>query len=87
MKPILIDEINCEFTSQGEFIVKVDGTTYIAWKLAKPLNYEDEYATQKDRNKMAKLVKEGKAIAVQFFEDLTEDEKIQKVKEELKDEK
>ena len=81
MKPILIDEIRKDLDcTQEECSVIVDGCTFTGWQITKPLNYNKEYTTAKERGEMAKLVKEGKAIAVQFFEDLTEDEKVEYVK-------
>ena len=83
-KPILVDDIRKDFgDTQEEVSVVIDGAKLTGWQIAKPLNLDKEYTTQKERNKMAKLVKEGKAIAVQFFSDLTEDEKVQYVKEKM----
>jgi len=53
------------------------------WQIAKPLNCNKEYTTLKDRFVMAKKVLLGKAIAVQYFTDLTEDEKISYVKKQI----
>lgn len=84
MKPILIDEIQEKFGSMSsEFTVEVDGVKYQGYQVAKPMNYDPEYSTKKERQEMANLVLEGKAIAVQFFSDLTPEEKSAYVKSKL----
>lgn len=53
------------------------------WQIAKPLNYDPEYLTIDERQKMAKLILEGKAIAVQYFTDLTKEEQEAYVKTKI----
>lgn len=74
MNAVLIDDIGELTDNQSEFTVEVKGQKMKGYQVAKPLNYDKEYTTKKDRKAMAKLVLEGKAIAVQFFEDLTPEE-------------
>ena len=87
MKAILIDNLIKEQAEDGsiseQITVEVDGTTMEGWQIAKPLNYDPEYTSKSDREKMAKLVLEGKAIAVQFFSDLTEEEKVDYVRTKM----
>lgn len=84
MKPILIDEIQEEFGSiTSGFTVEVDGVKYEGYQIAKPMNYDPEYSTKEERQEMANLVLEGKAIAVQFFSDLTPEEQSAYVKSKL----
>lgn len=75
MKPILIDEFIKEQDTSEEFTVDVNGTPMKGWQIAKPLNYNPEYLSKKDRKEMANAVLAGKAVAVCFFEDLSEEEK------------
>jgi len=89
MKKILIDDLVAENTDGGscaEFRVDVDGNTFSGYKIAKPLNYDPEYSTKKERKEMAQLVLDGKAIAVSFFEDLTPEEQSEHVKKMLDEE-
>lgn len=84
MKPILIDDIKEEFASNTqEFTVDVDGNPMKGWQIAKPLNYDPEYLSKKDRKEMANAVLAGKAVAVCFFEDLSEEEKSKYVKHQI----
>ncbi|MEG1008278.1 MAG: hypothetical protein RSE41_00025 [Clostridia bacterium] len=80
MKQILIDSLT---KSQCESSVVIDGVEYKGYNIAKPMNYSDEFLTQEEREEMAQLVLEGKAIAVSFFEDLSEEDKINHVKKFL----
>jgi hypothetical protein len=83
MKTILIDELVKDQPASESVCVVVDGNKLEGWMIAKPLNYDKEYTTLKERFAMAKKVLFGKAIAVQFFSDLTEQEKIAYVKTKL----
>lgn len=84
MKAILIDDL-LKDAGEVQFSTKVtvDGLEYEGYQVAKPLNHEKEYISQADREAMAKLVLEGKAIAVQYFSDLTEEEQVAYVRERL----
>lgn len=83
MKAILIDElVKCQSTTE-QTSVMIDGKKLQGWQIAKPLNYEKKYTTHKERFCMALKVFFGKAIAVQFFNDLTEDEKTTYVKTQI----
>ena len=84
MKTILIDELVKDKSVSEQVSVVIEGKMFEGWQIAKPLNYNKEYTTLKDRFVMAKKVLFGKAIAVQFFTDLTEDEKISYVKNQIK---
>ena len=83
MKTILIDELVKDQSATEQVSVVIEGKTIEGWQIAKPLNYDKKYTTLKDRFVMAKKVLLGKAIAVQFFTDLTEDEKISYVKNQI----
>ena len=83
MKAILIDELVKDDSVQESVSVVVDNNKLEGWMIAKPLNYDKEYTTLKERFVMAKKVLFGQAIAVQFFSDLTEQEKITYVKTKL----
>ena len=73
MKAILIDEL---VKATEQVSVVIEGKKLEGWQIAKPLNYDKKYTTLKERFTMAKKVLFGKAIAVQFFTDLTEQDKI-----------
>jgi len=84
MKPILIDEFiknvdGCQSSSS----VTIDGKVYNGYQIAKPLNYDSDYFSYKDRKEMADAVLEGKAIAVRYFVDLTTEEQIEYVKSKI----
>jgi hypothetical protein len=83
MKTILIDELVKDQSVTEQASVVIEGKMFEGWQIAKPLNYDKKYTTLKDRFVMAKKVLLGKAIAVQFFTDLTEDEKISYVKNQI----
>jgi hypothetical protein len=83
MRTILIDELVKDKSVSEQVLVVTEGEMFEGWQIAKPLNYDKKYTTLKDRFVMAKKVLFGKAIAVQFFTDLTEDEKISYVKTKL----
>jgi hypothetical protein len=87
MKAILIDELVKDQPASESVSVSVsvviDGKQFAGWQIAKPLNYTKQYTTLKERFIMAKKVLFGQAIAVQFFSDLTEQEKIAYVKTKL----
>lgn len=83
MKAILIDELVKYQSTIEQISVVIEGKKIEGWQIAKPINYDKKYNTFKERFAMAKKVLFGKAIAVQFFTDLTEDEKITHVKTQL----
>ncbi len=83
MKTILIDELVKDQSATEQVSVVIEGKTIEGWQIAKPLNYDKEYTTLKERFVMAKKVLFGKAIALQFFSDLTEKEKTEYVKTKL----
>jgi len=83
MKAILIDELVKDQPASESVSLVIDGKQLAGWQIAKPLNYTKQYTTLKERFIMAKKVLFGKAIAVQFFSDLTEQEKIAYVKTKL----
>jgi hypothetical protein len=83
MKTILIDELVKDQSVTEQVSVVIEGKMLEGWQIAKPLNYDKKYTTLKDRFVMAKKVLLGKAIAVQFFTDLIEDEKISYVKNQI----
>lgn len=83
MKAILIDELVKDQPASELVSLVIDSKQFAGWQIAKPLNYTKQYTTLKERLIMAKKVLFGKAIAVQFFSDLTEQEKIAYVKTKL----
>lgn len=83
MKTILIDELVKEQLVKEEVSVVIEGQNINGWVIDKPLNYDKKHTTIKDRFVMAKKVLFGKAIAVNFFTDLTKDEKISYVKTKI----
>ena len=83
MKAILIDELVKDQSTTEQVSVIIEGKKLEGWQIAKPLNYDKKYTTLKERFMMAKKVLFGKAIAVQFFTDLTEQDKIAYVKTKL----
>jgi hypothetical protein len=86
MKVILIDELVKDQSTTEQVSVIIEGKKLEGWQIAKPLNYERKYTAFKERFVMAKKVLFGKAIAVQFFTDLTEQDKIAYVKMKLTNE-
>jgi hypothetical protein len=83
MKTILISEIVEDNHPEEHVSVVIDGAKFEGCEIAKPLNYEKEYTSFNDRLVMARKVLTGKAIAVQFYSDLTEEEKIEHVKSKI----
>ena len=83
MKAILIDELVKDQPASESVSLVIDGKQLAGWQIAKPLNYTKQYTTLKERFVMAKKVLFGQAIAVQFFSDLTEQEKTEYVKTNL----
>jgi hypothetical protein len=82
----LIDDIDESFNNMEQVTVIIDSKKLQGWQIAKPLNYEKKYCTFIERLKAALLVFKCKAIAIQFFRDLTEEEKIKYVKNKIKNE-
>ena len=86
MKPILIDEFIKDISdTQESTSVIIEGQTFEGYQIAKPLNYDPEYLSIEERQEMANSILEGKAIAVRFFRDLTEEEQVEYVKSQIKD--
>lgn len=83
MKAILIDELVKDQPASESVSLVIDGKQLAGWQIAKPLTYTKQYTTLKERFVMAKKVLFGQAITVQFFSDLTEQEKIAYVKTKL----
>ena len=86
MKPILIDDFikqNTEGSTSERTSVTIDGVTYNGYQLAKPLNYDPEFLSLKERREMANAILKGKAIAVRYFCDMTEKEQIEYVKTKI----
>ena len=78
MKAILIDNLLDDSDKvTSKFNVEVDGSTMSGYQVAKPMNYN---CSIKTRTIWAKLIMEGKAIAVQYFEDLTKEEQTEYAK-------
>lgn len=80
---MLIDDIIEDDSCQEGVTVIVDGEKMNGYQIAKPLNYGSEYLPMEERWKMAQLIMAGKAIAVQYFSDLTEDEQVAYVKKKM----
>lgn len=80
---ILIDDL-VDTNVKSECKVTINGRQLKGWQVAKPLNYDRKYTSIVDRFKMAVKVLSGRAIAVQFFEDLTDKEQEMFVKQKLK---
>jgi len=83
MKAILIDELVKDQSTTEQVSVTIEGKKLEGWQIAKPLNYEKKYTRFADRFKSAIKVLAGKAIAVQFFTDLSEKDKIAYVKTKI----
>lgn len=81
MKPILIDDLVKESHTQCEVNRQLLGTRVRGWKIAKPLNYD---FTILERIKLCLYILKNKAIAVQFFEDMSEEDKDEHIKRNLK---
>ena len=82
MKPILADEFSSHHSAQTCDKVRYEGTVYEGWHIAKPYSRRNRFGI---RFRHALLVLRGKAIAVQYFHDLDDQEKIeQMLKEGLK---
>lgn len=77
---ILIDDLIKEDSCQEQVSVEVDGQLMNGYQIAKPLNYDPEYFELSERWKMAQLIMKGKAIAVQYFTDLTKEQQEAYVK-------
>ena len=78
----LIDHVIKEDNTLTEKLVSVEGNEYRGWVVAKPLNvYLEGFWV---RLKGAILVLRGRAIAVQYFDDLTDKQKQRYVQNEKK---
>ena len=76
MKPILADEFSSHHSAQSCDKVRFNDTIYEGWHIAKPYSRRYGFGI---RLRHALLVLRGKAIAVQYFQDLTQDEKIEQM--------
>jgi len=65
---------------QSEVIMIIDGVQYSGWVSAKPINPRWFRTRLRD----ALMVFRGKAIAVQYFDDLTEQQKQDYIKTQTK---
>ncbi len=84
MKPLLIDEfIKYANENQTEVKVTIDGNVLTGWQIAKPLNYDPDYFSLNDRQEMANAILEGKAIAVRYFCDMSQEEQVEYVKSKI----
>jgi len=82
MKPVLIDDLVKEANTQTEVsLITTGGVRLRGWKIAKPLNYNLNF---RNRLHMASHVFRGKAIAVRYFEDMTENEIMEYAMNNLK---
>jgi len=79
MKPILVDEFSSYHSTQSCEKMKYEGQLYVHWCIAKPYSQRFQF---KNRLRHAILVLRGKAIAVQYFQDLSTDEKIEQMLKE-----
>ncbi len=84
MKPIVIDELLKEDHTDTETSVTINGKKMTGWQLAKPENYRKEYTPFIERLIGAWKVFQCKAIPVQYFCDLTQEEQVEFVKTQLK---
>lgn len=84
MKPILIDDLISESHHQCEINRVLVGIKFYGWKIAKPQNY---HFTFWEKLKLSYYILCGKAIAVQYFEDLSEKDKDEYIKKVIKNEK
>jgi hypothetical protein len=85
MKAIIIDRINPDDAKELVLVsLSIDNEILEGWVLAKPLNYDRKHTTLFQRFKAALKVLSGKSIAVQYFSDLTKEEKIAYAKSQLK---
>ena len=80
---ILIDDLIKEDSCQEQVSVEVDGNLMNGYQIAKPLNYDPKYLPLNKRWEMAQLVMKGKAIAVQYFTDLTKEQQEAYVKSKI----
>lgn len=80
MKPILIDELIKESHTQSEINRVINGKSVRGWQIAKPLNY---HFTFFEKIKLIFYILRGKAICVQYFEDMSEKDKDNYVKKKL----
>lgn len=84
MKPLLIDDLIKDNPPQSEHSVIIKGIKMKGWQIAKPLNYELQHLSIKDRIIMAFYVLRGKAIAVRYFCDMTDAEQSKYVEDKIK---
>lgn len=80
----IIDDIIGYNWAQEQRYEPIEGSLFEAWCIAKPVNYNKEHVSFARRLKSAIKVLRGKAFAVQFFKDLTGEEKITYIKRKLK---
>jgi hypothetical protein len=84
MKPILIDDLIKDNLPQSEHTVIVKGIKMKGWQVAKPLNYELQHISLRNRIVMAFYVLIGKAIAVRYFCDMSDSEQSKYVENKIK---
>ncbi|MDA3778870.1 MAG: hypothetical protein PF487_01330 [Bacteroidales bacterium] len=80
MKLILIDELIIEDHTQSEFNITINGHNVHGRQIAKPLNFNFTFI---EKIKLIFYVLRNKAICVQFFEDMCENEKEKYIKNKL----
>lgn len=83
MKPILIDELVKDQNTSSSFTIEDKDLLLTGWQIAKPLNYDPDYLSKKERKEMADAVLAGKAIAVCFFEDLSKEDQLEYLRKHL----
>lgn len=77
----LIDDIVTKGEALSRFkVINVDGKEYTGWVCAKPINPRLFRTRLRDAVKVLR----GEAIAIQYFDDLTEQEKQNYVKTQVK---
>lgn len=72
MKSILVEDFlarNVDAPQEQVQFKDEKGEWHSGWAIAKPLNYDKESLSDKDRKQMAQEVLDGHAIAVHFTED------------------
>ena len=73
---MLIDNISSYHSAQSCEKIRYDGILYEHWCIAKPYSQRFGFKT---RFRHAILVLRGKAVAVQYFKDLSETEKLEEL--------
>ena len=76
MKPMLIDRVSSYHSTQSCEKLRYEGQLYEHWCIAKPYSQRFGFKT---RFRHALLVLMGKAVAVQYFKDLSDEEKLEEL--------